>query len=168
MAKVDAWIDADELHKEASDAAEEEIFAGEQTEGEGLGGALPEPPGEGEGEDQLIDGGGLDGGRGRVGQDEGACVLGEAVGHVDSPWEGSIDAVVAVSGEQAADPTDAVSDGSGGSGKVQHAKGCATAGEAIGLGGDALVHEHCNAGEQATVPCEAGLEPVEEVEEDFG
>ena len=36
------------------------------------------------------------------------------------------------------------------------------------MASDALVHEHGDGGEQASVPGEAGLEPVEEVEEDFG
>ena len=42
------------------------------------------------------------------------------------------------------------------------------AAKAVGLAGIALVHEHGDAGEQASVPGEAGLEPVQEVEEDFG
>jgi len=87
---------------------------------------------------------------------------------VNAPGEGGVDAVVAVAGEQAADATDAVADGSGGGGEVEHAEGGAMAGEAVGFGEDALVHEHGDAGEQAAVPREAGLKPVQEVEEDLG
>jgi len=168
VAEVDAGVDSDEFNEEAADAAEGKVFAGEEAEGKGLGGALPEPRGYGEGEEEFVDGGGLDGRRGRVGEDEGAGVFGEAVHHVDAPGEGGVDAVVAVAGEQAADAADAVSDRGGRGGEVQHAEGGAVAGEAVGLGEDALIHEHGDAGEQASIPGEAGLEPVEEVEEDLG
>ena len=78
------------------------------------------------------------------------------------------DAVVAVAGEQAADAAYTITYSRGGGGEVQHAKGGAMAGETVGPGEDALVHEHGDAGEQAAVPGKAGLEPVQEVEEDLG
>ncbi len=87
---------------------------------------------------------------------------------MDAPGEGGVDAVVAVAGEQAANAADAIADGGGGGCEVEHTEGGSAAGEAVGLRSDALVHEHGDAGEQTTVPREAGLEPVEEVEEDFG
>jgi len=164
VAEVDAGIDADELYEETADAAEDEVFACQEAEREGLGGTLPEPRGDGEGEEEFIDRGGLDGRRGRVGEDEGAGVLGEAVHHVDAPGEGGVDAVVAVAGEQAADAAYAVADGSGGGGEIEHAEGGAMAGEAVGFGQDALIHEHGDASEEAAVPGKAGLEPVQEVE----
>lgn len=166
--EVDAGVDADELDKEAANAAEDEVFAGEEAEGEGFGGAAPEPPGKSEREEELVDGSGLDGGGGRVGDDQGAGVLGEAVHHVDAPGEGGVDAVVAIAGEQAADAADTVADGGGRGGEVEHAKGGAAAGEAVGFREDTLVHEHGDGGEQAAVPGKAGLEPVKEVEEDLG
>ena len=133
VAEVDARVDADELYEEAADAAEDEVFAGEEAEGKGLGGALPEPPGEGQGEEEFVDGGGLDGGIGRVGEDEGAGVLGEAVHHVDAPGEGGVDAVVAVAGEQAADAADTITYSRGGGGEVQHAEGGAMPVRPLGL-----------------------------------
>ncbi len=47
VVEVDAGVDADELYEKAADAAEQEVFAGKEAEGERFGGALPEPPREG-------------------------------------------------------------------------------------------------------------------------
>ncbi len=167
MVEVEAGVSADELDEEAPDACEDEVLAGEEAQGEGFGGAAPEPPGEDEGEQEFVDGGGLDSSGSRVGEDEGTGVLGEAVGHVDSPRKRGVDAVVAVAGEQAADTSDAVADGGGGSSKVQHADAGSIAGEAIGARDDALVEEHGDGGDEASVPGKAGLEPVQEVEENL-
>ena len=102
--------------------------------GRGLEARFQSQPRQREGEEEFVDGGGLDGGRRRVGEDEGAGVFGEAVHHVDAPGEGGVDAVVAVAGEQAADAAYSIADSRGGGGEVQHAEGGAAAGEAVGLG----------------------------------
>ena len=159
VSEVELGVDADELYEEASDAAEDEVFAGEEAQGDGFRAALPKPPGEGEGKEELVDWGGLDEGGRWIGRDKGVFC------HVDAPGEGGVDAVVAVAGGEAADATDAVADGSGGGGEVQHAKGSAMATKAVWLGDVALEHEHGDAGKQAAEPGEAGLEPVQEVEQ---
>jgi hypothetical protein len=166
VVEVEAWVDADELYEEAADAAEDEVLAGEDAERDGFGGALPEPPGEREGEEELVDWGGLDHGCGWGGEDERLVVGADAVGHVDAPGERGVDAVVAVAGGEAADAANAVADGCGGGGEVEHTQGGVASAQAVGPGDVALEHEHGNAGEQAAVPGESGLEPAQQVEQD--
>lgn len=156
-APVEAGIDADELDEEASYAAEEEIEAGEPAELARCGSEAPEEPGEGGGEEELVDRGRLDEGVRRDGGDEGVGA------HVDAPGEGGDFAIVAVAGGEAADTANSVAQGSGGGGEVEHADAGADAGKAVGFGLDALEEEHGDAGQEASEPSEASLEPVEEI-----
>jgi hypothetical protein len=171
-APVDARVDADELDEKPPNARKNEVQAGEPAYRLVLLTELPDDPEDDDGEEELVDGGGLDEGVGRVGGNEGAGVRGEAVGQVDSPGEGGVDAVVAVAGGEAADASDAVADGGGGGGEVKHAEGAyaGTLGafeRAFEVGGVALPGEGGDAGEETSEPGEAGLEPVEEAHEDF-
>ena len=87
--------------------------------------------------------------------------------HVDAPGQRGVDAVVAVAGGEAADAAYAVADGRGRSGKVHHSPRAARAGEAVGPGQVSLQHKHGDSGQQASEPGKAGLEPVQEAEEDI-
>jgi len=89
-APVELGVDADELDQEAADAAEDEVFAGEKAEREAFAATLPEPPADGEREEELVDRGRLYEGVGRIGRDERIPL------HVDAPGQRGVDAVVAI------------------------------------------------------------------------
>ncbi len=158
VVEVELGIDADELHEEAADAAEQEVLAGEETKWEKFAATSPEPVTDDDGEEELVDRRGLDEGVGWVGWNEGVPL------HMDAPGERGVDTVVAIAGSEAAEATDAVADGGGGSGEVEHAHGRAMAGKAVGLGKVSLEHEHGNAGQEAAEPSETSLEPMQEAE----
>ena len=49
MAEVELRVDANKLNKEATKAAQDEVFAGQNAERDGFGAALPKPPANEEG-----------------------------------------------------------------------------------------------------------------------
>jgi len=161
VVEIELGVDADELHKETTDTAEEQVFAGEEAQRKWFAAAFPEPPADCECEEELIDGCGLDECVWRVGWDKGVPL------HVNAPGERGVDAVVAVAGGEAAKPANAVADGSSRCGEVQHTHGCSVSRETVGPGVVALNHEHGDAGQEAPKPGESGLEPVQEAEQDF-
>ena len=92
VVEVELRVDADELHEKAADAAQQEIFAGEEAQWEKFAAARPEPVTDDDGEEEYIDGRGLDEGVGWVGWNEGVPL------HVDTPRQRGVDAVVTVAG----------------------------------------------------------------------
>ena len=117
-------------------------------------------------ESQLVERRRKDHGVGRIGANE------SVLGHVDTPGGGRVDAVVAVARGEAAYATDSVAERSGGSCKVEHAKGAYASalsafGKALEASLAALEHQHGDAGKHAPEPGKAGLEPVQEAESYF-
>ncbi len=140
----DFGIAADELDEEAGEAAEDEVFTEDPAGGAVFGAADPEV-------DADEDVGGHFKERGGLHADAGERGL-NAVGEGHAPGHGGGDAVAAVSGEEAADAADAVTDGGGGGGEVKGANGS-------DAGAPALNEERADAKDESAEPGEAGRIP---------
>ncbi len=160
-APVKLGVDAYKLDQEAADAAEEQVLAGEEAKREAFATTLPEPPADGEREEELVDRGRLNEGVRRIGRDQRVPL------HMDAPRQRGVDAVVAIAGGEAADAAYAVADSRSRSGEVQHAERSFATLQVVGASEVALDHEHRNAGEQAAKPGESGLKPVQKPEQDI-
>jgi len=144
-----AGIDADELDKESRDAREHQVggenFTGLSAGKRGISAArvwfcfgrcgvirraqLPEPPGDGAGGDEFIDGCGV------YALDRGD----ESVGKAHAPRQPCWDSIVTVAGKKAADAADAISEGGGRRARIENCKqrygttdGCVVPGDAPG------------------------------------
>jgi hypoxanthine phosphoribosyltransferase len=159
--EVEFRIDANELHQKTAEAREDEIRSSEPADGFGPFGELPDDPEDEQSEEQLVDGGGLDEGVRWRGWNQ------RVLGHMHTPGQRGVDAVVAIAGGEAADAADAVTDSGSGGGKIEHAQTTDARTGSFLIGAFeacnmALPQQHGNTGEEATVPGEAGLEPAQE------
>ena len=168
--KVELRIDAHELDQKPADSGKHEVQAGEPAYRLRPLGQLPEQPEQHKREEEFVDGRRLNERIRRSRRHK--CIL----RHVHAPRQRGVNAVVAIAGQQAADPADAIADSRCGRGQIEHpdranARAWDGAGIFDGLPSGtfeacalALHDQHGDAGEHAAEPGKAVPKPLKKAQ----